>query len=69
MLLHRSFVSILANSCQVLRKNSTSCHKLVVTQYGDPSKSLSMTEETLPNPSKNEVCFLKFIYAFKMHTI
>lgn len=55
MLLSRSFVSKIANSCQVVRKSSTVCHKLVVTQYGDPAKSLSFTEETLPTPSNNEV--------------
>jgi hypothetical protein len=64
MFFRRVLVTITANRSYALRKNSTSCHKLIVTQYGDPAKSLAMTEETLAGPKPNEVCFHSLLVTF-----
>ncbi|XP_065341112.1 enoyl-[acyl-carrier-protein] reductase, mitochondrial [Cloeon dipterum] len=55
MSLRRSSVIISALFRNASRQKSTISHQLVVTQYGDPIKSVSMAEEPLPSLNSNEV--------------
>ncbi|XP_059475815.1 enoyl-[acyl-carrier-protein] reductase, mitochondrial [Neocloeon triangulifer] len=53
--LRRTAVPIYSIFNHVRRQKSTVCHKLIVTQYGEPIKSLSMVEDTLPSLKSDEV--------------
>lgn len=42
----------------ISRNHSVVAHKLVYSEYGDPSKVLRIEEENLRLPDDNEVCIL-----------